>query len=305
MKIHKLLPLVSFLAPLSLFSCANYQKSTELSNLIDSSSNVLQNDQSEKEKMTKFVLDSILNKQFKNSQVNRVAFINSQNNEANITAFLEKSQQYSQIILNSNESDQIEEAKINLKNLYNKNWLILLNHLNKLHIHFDNWYYFQDYNSDLKNSAHSQEFKDKIEHSLNFPRPWTEEYKTELFLNPDAKPKFEVFYDTKIKNLFLDEIIEGEESAEMPNTTIFYVLKDKLLFRIKVNNENVEIQNIIYFDKSKSKISLNLISNIVHSGFVHHDQEGYDRLEEDIVNKYRYNIPSEVLLINKGERNEN
>ncbi|TNK82855.1 hypothetical protein C4M80_02155, partial [Mycoplasmopsis pullorum] len=93
---------------------------------------------------------------------------------------------------------------------------------------------------------------------------------------------------------------------ELNNSAIYYLVKDKMVFRIVIsnlnsNNANIKISPFIwYFANSKNpKLSLNLISSINHYALIHKYASGYKQYVYDLVKKQRYGEASLVLPIIK------
>ncbi|MFV8515613.1 aromatic motif membrane protein [Mycoplasma sp. Z244B] len=191
---------------------------------------------------------------------------------------------------------QIDEAKNNkpamssldylaqYKELINQNWYFILNNLDKFDWNF-------------------------VSMALNPYAPTSKE----LMVSKEyvaAANKQKPFTTLNFKDSYLDDIKLGDESPEIIDKEVYYVKKDKLVFRIVIRNISSNISQVdlsfvgIYFGAAQAKtISLNLISQTIHSGFIHNDKTGLKQYQEDMPIKQRYGYPAFVFPFGK-EQNE-
>ncbi|AZZ65368.1 hypothetical protein DMC14_000985 [Metamycoplasma phocicerebrale] len=221
-------------------------------------------DNPEKEKTDK-IINNLLNINFRKNEFKKIEFIKSQNQEEKLKKEIKDiSQKYKK---NSTE----ENLKL-LFSFYSKNWLFILKNIKNFEWSFLEWWKFPE----TAEAKHSQEFINKL-NDLDEP-------KNVAFLNNN-----------------LDQLKEGDESSHSKNG-IFYLKKEKFIFRfiINSNGKGINFDKIIYFNKSRTKkISIRLISNIIHNGLIHKNQQGYDDFEKNIINNYSY--PSIGFLLAKDK----
>ncbi|SYV93927.1 Uncharacterised protein [Mycoplasmoides gallisepticum] len=109
-------------------------------------------------------------------------------------------------------------------------------------------------------------------------------------------------------NTYLDDIKLGDESREIGDNDVYYLKKDKLVLRFLIRTVSAPISGVvlsylpIYFGASRAKnISLNLISSVIHSGFIHRYETGLQQYEVDMPIKQRYGYPAFVFnFLKKG-----
>lgn len=278
----KWLALLLPLAPIFLTSCTDLSNNSKLEKIIQPKYNN-NLDQATKEKLkSEKILDSIVDQVFPN-YARKVEFLKSQNNEKNIKAFFEKYKEISQELSEAKKNlSDTSEILSRLNELANKNWLIILRNISKFQAIFDSWLTFpQD-----KTGYHSQQYLDSLK-KLKEPSP-------KLF-----------------STNYWEELIEGDESAEFANTTILYLKKQNIFLRMKISDaltDNPKFNfpgQLWYFPRSNAiNISTKILTDIVHSAYIHGDQIGYDRFEDDMVKKYRYGEPANFILLSKDVKIE-
>ncbi|RCJ02968.1 hypothetical protein DSQ43_01340, partial [Ureaplasma urealyticum] len=74
------------------------------------------------------------------------------------------------------------------------------------------------------------------------------------------------------------------------------------IFNIKIdfaNNKNrLNLNPLVYFfPKTKNKLSIDLITSIFHQDIFHQSKEYYKLFETDMIDKYEYGIPAQMLLL--------
>ncbi|AWX42857.1 Uncharacterised protein [Metamycoplasma cloacale] len=265
--------------PLCTISCKNYSNQNKkiLKNLLNpdddvKNSNVIQDDA----KRTKIIIEDILLKIFKNNQLLKTKYLNQQNDLEYQIELLKQITELTKIIKeNKQNRNKIEE----LNNLYSTNWYFIFNNLNKFELVFKEWFILPA----VENSSMSNEYIQHIS-TLN-------EVNTHSF-----------------DNNYLEKLEEGEESAESVNSSILYLLKDNGIFRFRIINESSEnpimkfnSENLFFPNFQGDYVSLQLISNIFHSAVIHGIQNGYDRFENDVIKKKKYNEPATMLLLLKED----
>lgn len=273
----KWLTLLLPLAPIFVTSCADLSNNSQLEKIIQPKyNNDLDPATQEKAKSEK-ILDSIVEQVFPN-YARKVEFLKTQNNTKNIKAFFEKykeiSEEFSEAQKNLSDTSEIVSR---LNELASKNWLIVLRNITKFRAIFDSWLTFPQ----NKAGSHSQKYLDSLK-KLKEPSP-------KLF-----------------STNYWEELIEGDESAEFANTTILYLKKQNIFLRMSISDALTDnpIFNfpgqLWYFPKSNAiNISTKILTDIVHSAYIHGDQIGYDRFEDDMVKKYRYGEPANFILLSK------
>ncbi|QCZ36517.1 hypothetical protein FG904_00580 [Mycoplasma nasistruthionis] len=172
-----------------------------------------------------------------------------------------------------------ESFAVNRFQFFQKNWLFVLKNLNLFNWTFAEWF---------TNPLNSDGIKP------------SEEYLNNL---KTLKP----YSPYSVTDNYLDELIIGQESSELPNAVAIYIRKGKLIFRFII--ENIEPDQIgkvnlkplnYYFGASKANvISLNQISNIIHQGYIHENRSQIDELENKLIKEGRYGEPAMVFPIIK------
>lgn len=215
------------------------------------------------------IIESILNQQFKNDEVGKTEFIKSQeNNELLLQELAAISKEYSRPM------KQETIAKFN--DFYTKNWMFLLRNIDKLTWKYTNWWTLEP----KGNAKHSESFIENLDNK-------------------------EIQNDFKFTNNYLDKLEVGDESRESPDD-VFYLKKDKLIIRMFITRQQgtkkVIFDKFIYFPWARNNnIAIKLISDIVHNAIIHHNQEGYNSFEHDLV--VNYGLPELGVLI-LGDKNE-
>ncbi|UWV78035.1 hypothetical protein NWE59_03550 [Mycoplasmopsis felis] len=89
---------------------------------------------------------------------------------------------------------------------------------------------------------------------------------------------------------------------------IYYIRKDKLIFRIIINQTDTENPLISikamnwYFGNSKANVlSLQVISSVIHALFIHQWRNSNNEFENIMVKKQKYGEPAFVFGYYKGE----
>lgn len=280
MKIKKKLLLFKtiFVLPLlTLISCAsnNYDK---FKNYIDPKKDIIDASLNSEVAQTKQIIKELLNKIFTNNQVAKTNFELKQNNLKYQKNFFNEIKNLQKSQKEKYKETNIKQYIKKLQDLYSKNWYIVLNNLNKFELSFYKWYVLPK-QKDLYNDK-----------EVSMSDQYLEKIKT---LTPYNKYKFQ--------NNNLNQIKENEHSGENSSFADLLILKDKMLINIilEMNKQtNVIFKPYVYFfPKSKSKISINLISNIFHQAVIHRSKKHYDIFEKDVIEKQRYGEPA-LMLIN-------
>ncbi|VEU61020.1 Uncharacterised protein [Mycoplasmopsis bovigenitalium] len=261
------LPLI-ISTPILTVSCASYDYSklkSERPSGFDYVPKIIDQSQIKTDK----IIESILNQQFKNDEVGKTEFIKSQeNNELLLQELAAISKEYSR----SMKQETI--AKFN--DFYTKNWMFLLKNIDKLTWKYTNWWTLEP----KGNAKHSESFIENLDNK-------------------------EIQNDFKFTNNYLDKLEVGDESRESPDD-VFYLKKDKLIIRMFITRQQgtkkVIFDKFIYFPWARNNnIAIKLISDIVHNAIIHHNQEGYNSFEHDLV--VNYGLPELGVLI-LGDKNE-
>ncbi|AZG68563.1 aromatic motif membrane protein [Mycoplasma struthionis] len=271
-----LLSLVSIttLLPFGLVACQNYQQNDKLKEIVPKNRDIIFNSPVPEAEKTEKMLDSLVNQLYK-TEAKRTEFYNLQNSEEYKTKTKAEFKKLSSEYLAQDTLEKKRAFLEKLKTFYNKNWYFFLKNIDKFTGEFYDWLLFPN----SKEGGHSQEYKET--------------------LKTLEKPKKIVF-----SNPYFNELKEGDESAELPNTTIFYLKKQKNIFRIIISDiieENPYIEFEPYswsFNSGEAQnISINLVSDIAHSALVHGFAEGFVSFEKDMVEKQKYGPPSEMVYL--------
>ncbi|UWV81733.1 aromatic motif membrane protein [Mycoplasmopsis cynos] len=196
--------LFSFI-PVLTFSCADYSKQNELNRLIskyDEVSTVLDTNNL---RNTNEILDRLLNDAFKSDQTKIVEYKKQQidNKDKILKEYFELTKDFS-------KSSSKKEFALKQSEFFSNNWYFFLTNLDKFEFNFVEYIY-----TDLsKGYKTSDEYKKIID----------------LKTAKGGHKKFS-FFDS-----YLDEIREGIEAKELGDATVYYVKKDRLVFRIIVDN---------------------------------------------------------------------
>ncbi|QKT05130.1 aromatic motif membrane protein [Mycoplasma sp. OR1901] len=283
--LFSLLGLVS--ASLAVSSCSDFSKSTQTSlnkhiQLVDEVSPKTVDKNKQK---TEDIINKLLNQVFKGSQSKILQFLDEQKaNEVKIRQeFLEAKESFK--VAKSNGEHPEFTNSVNQRNFFAKNWYFFLTHLDEFEFNFVEYVF-----DGLKNGKTA-----------------SEEYKATIA----NKPAIDSF---KLKNNLLENIKNGDESKEISNTNVYYILKGKMVFRLSVNDLDQEQPTVTmlpmfwYFPESRAKsISIALISSIVHTLFIHNYPQAYSEFEKVMVVDQRYGSPVFVyptIIEQKGEENE-
>ncbi|VEU73115.1 aromatic motif membrane protein [Mycoplasmopsis gallopavonis] len=323
---NKLLNILTFSSiPLAFTSCANYQTNSQYDKFIDHKLDVNTTVLNKDTQRTQKILNFLLKEVFKDNEVERLNFITNQSNPDIINNFKNLQAKY-QEIFKAKEGLKQEIADLNkkidwYKFLIGQYWnelqeaqaqLIALNDQNENYnekekdyltqfgnLISDNWYFF------LTNL-------DKFHYE--FFQYIGQTFADKDFISRDYINSLKTKKPTTAFNLYdnnLNELILGEETRELQNANIYYLNKDKLVFRITIaninsNNPVLKIDPYIwYFENLKAqKISLNLISSIYHFAFIHNYPQSYDQFIIDMVQKQRYGEPAYLLITAKENNNE-
>ncbi|MHA0272773.1 aromatic motif membrane protein [Mycoplasma sp. 48589B] len=166
------------------------------------------------------------------------------------------------------------------KELISKNWYFILNNLDKFNWNFVSWA-FDPFIPTSKELKVSQQYVKEA----NRQTPYS---------------------TLNFKDSYLDEIKIGDESYEIGDNDIYYIKKDKLVFRFMIRDISSDISRVelsfvgIYFGgASANTISINLLSQTIHSGFIHGYEEGLKQYQEDMPKKQRYGYPAFVFPFGK------
>ncbi|TPR54712.1 aromatic motif membrane protein [Metamycoplasma neophronis] len=266
-------------APAVSISCADYSKTNDFKNIIPKDKDIVRNYENPESENTSKIINDIVNQAFKNN-AKKVEFLNDQNNPQTKEKFFADYQSLSNNYLAAKEANLKTQIANQIKNLINQNWYLFLTNIKKFTADFINWFTFPE----DKEGRHSEAFKKELA-NLAAPEPLV------------------------FKNDYFDSLKEGDESGELSNTTILYLTKNNAFFRFRITNirtdsPEVDLSSYVYyFPFSKVKrLSINLISDLMHSAYIHGFQEGFDRYENDLVKKYNYGQMAVMQLLYKGEK---
>ncbi|MCU4706698.1 aromatic motif membrane protein [Mycoplasma sp. CSL7503-lung] len=286
MKINKYLisSLISMLIPLSTVSCADFSQysKSELSKKILLLDEVSEKTVDKNKIKTEDILNRILNQLFKGNKTKILNFLNTQkeNEKIILEKFIQNQKEFSSL---RDNVFKIEFAK-KQREFFSANWYFFFTHINQFEFNFLEYVF-----DGLQNGNTA-----------------SEEYK-KIIQNKKSVDNF------SFKNNFLENIRVGDESIEISNTNIYYILKEKMVFRLSVNDLDKDqptiniLPMIWYFAESKAKsTSLALVSSVVHTLFIHNYPSAFSEFEEVMVKEQRYGSPIFVYptILFKGDKNE-
>lgn len=254
-------------------ACNNYSDKNDLLEIVPKKYDVVKNIVNNEEERTKKILNILLDQAFKDNSARKTEFLNTQQGEENDKRIIKKLREMFDEYYEQDTDNQKAIFIDKMGQFYSDNWYWVLTHLKDFEGRFYKWLLFPS----SAEGHHSQAYIDSLE------------YETEPL-------------EYKIPSNYLDDLKEGDESAELADTNIFYLTQGKWITRIKItgllrNEQKVELEPIVwYFAKAKQKLSIHLISDIVHSAFVHGFSGGFERFEEDMANPERYGKPAEMVL---------
>ncbi|WP_404923975.1 aromatic motif membrane protein [Mesomycoplasma hyopneumoniae] len=261
-------------------------KSTYLdkyNSFVDKKLEIKKNNEKIEEFSTRRVYEYIFNAIWKNNDKERISFLNNYHSKQNIEK-LEKdwkliNQKMASINRNEKDFDLIIHE---YKNFVSQNWLFILERLDKISLTFHKWYTFPDQFNEVtgKKVSHSPEFKEFVR---------------------NQEPLFEPFF---YANKFLESIAEGDTSLILTTFKDLYILKQNTLINLKVDISSkipkVTLNPFVfYFPKTKNKISIKILTEIFHQALYHQSQESYNDFEKDFVEKFRYNLPAQMIISEK------
>ncbi|WP_027121192.1 aromatic motif membrane protein [Mycoplasma leonicaptivi] len=328
---NKILASLGFCTLLSTVSCADYSKTSLIHNIIKNDDEVLEVGKNNDKTRTDTIFKTLLNYLFKNDKVAELNYIQqqTQNTQEIEQEFLDIATKYQDLKANNSKDDierlqnekgalskQLEKYKFEagryrkeIADLQNK--IIEIN--KKIAVFYEesnafakqqsevfskNWYFF------LKNiDKFDFTFVEYVFDGLQNGKVVDAEYK-EIIDNKLPSNDFR-FYDN-----YLDAIKPGDENVELGDAAVFYLKKDKLVFRILIDklSETPELKMSAinwYFPESKARtISLSLITSVVHTLFLHQYEIGRIAFKENMVQKQKYGSPVFVFGLFNEQRKE-
>ncbi|UKS54518.1 membrane protein [Mycoplasma feriruminatoris] len=216
----------------------------------------LNNDKSAK---TKKLLLALIDDVFKNSKLEQQEFLKKQEQENKELS--SKAKELSSEYLKNPNTENLKK----LKDFYSKNWLFVFQNLSKFEMKFISFWKLEANN---KKELHSKEFLEEI--------------------NKREKPKDSYhFLDNNI-----DLIKVGKENEDLPNLTVYYLRKDRFIIRALLTNDGkkMSIDKFILFNESiVSRINIDTISDAIHLGVFHNQQDAFtSTFEKHIIKEYGY-----------------
>ncbi|MBG0730773.1 aromatic motif membrane protein [Mycoplasma sp. 'Moose RK'] len=235
--------------------------------------------ETEEEYKNRLVYDTIFNFIWPNDEKAKVAFLNEFEKAENLKKL---ENEWKKIQENLKKSNKSAESLNEYKSFVNKNWFFILKRLGKMNLHFHNWFLLPDqFNTDGSiKVGHSDAFKQSI-----------------LELAP-------LNDDLLITDSLLEEISEGDTTKSISNYKDLYILKQNALINLKVDTSSrtpkVTLNPfVLYFPKSKHKISVKILTEIFHQALYHASKESYFDFEKSLVKKFRYNNPAQMIFKDK------
>lgn len=283
MKIKKRFLAISLLIPIALplfaISCANYSERSSLNKLIDTSQVVTNKDIDNNEAKSELILNNLLSRTFKN-EIDRVNFLNQQNDSNYQNTLLDQLNSLKQDFLKAkqdNNQTQMDLTANKLADLYSQNWYFFFKNLSKFSGTFKDFVIINK----TKDNFHSAQYLNQVKNKTPYR-------------------------DFRYLTNYIDSIKVGEESAELGDSSVLYIAKDKSVFRVTIRNESLDkptlsIRPYIWYfgDFGARNISLSIISRIWHSAVIHNYQEGYELFEKSLIKDQNYGIPAKFVLLPK------
>ncbi|TKA59373.1 hypothetical protein MBOVa_2500 [Mycoplasmopsis bovis 8790] len=281
MKIKKLI----FVAPVSVVpiaissvSCiktSDLNVSSTLSLHIPKQFDIIPQVTSKKDEVTDNIIKSLLTLTFEDDIVRKNEYIKSQENEEKLFNEVKELSKRIPFFVKKKNNDKPGKDHFDimakhyeeLNNFYSKNWLFMLKNIDKFVIRP-----FKVWTLEPSGSAkHTDDFINK---------------------SKDQNPGLDSF---SFFNKNLDSLVQGGESTHTPGRKVMYIKKDKLIIRAIISKDDqnpFKIDKFIHFSlhSKDTKISIKLISDIIHSGTYHQDPNGFISFEEDLV-KSNYSYP--------------
>ncbi|WP_322900558.1 aromatic motif membrane protein [Mycoplasmopsis felis] len=328
MKFKKTLTSILLFSPFVALSCANYSQENvrSLSKIISNQDEILGTTEEKQRKNTTRILENLLNDLFKFNPIRIQKFKEEQ--EQNKTLIKEEFKKVATEFKNLVDQDKLnkliqeirdieeelrslrfdpkknsEEIKENQDRL--KEILLELQPIRQKQLEYiqkqnefysKNWYYF------LTN-LNEFEFQtiEYVYDGLQNGKTASSEYKNII----DEKAPYKNF---EFKDSFLESMQQGDESKEFRGGVIYYIRKDKLIFRIIISQTDTENPLISikamnwYFGNSKANVlSLQVISSVIHALFIHQWPNSNNEFENIMVKKQKYGEPAFVFGYYKGE----
>ncbi len=288
MKIRKLIfvaPVSTIPIAISSVSCiktSDLNVSSALSLHIPKQFDIIPQVTSKKDKVTENIIKSLLTLTFEDDIVRKNEYIKSQEDEEKLFNEVKELSKKIPLFVKKTNNDKpgkdhfdiVEKHYEELNNFYSKNWLFMLKNIDKFVIRpFKVW--------TLKPSGNAK-------HTDSF-----------LSTSESQNPGLDGF---SFFNKNLDSLVQGSESAHTPGQKVMYIKKDKLIIRVIISKDDknpFKIDKFIHFSLhlKDTKISIKLISDIIHSGIYHKDQNGFISFEKDLVeSNYSYPFISTLTL---------
>ncbi|MGZ9453612.1 aromatic motif membrane protein [Mycoplasma sp. AC157] len=239
------------------------------------------------EKNTDNILSLILNIQFNKDEDMINKFIkNQQEKEKQIE---EGFKNFAKEIKKSSSFDfKKNPIYLQYKNFLSQNWYFVLKNLTKFKAVFSNWFTLPITNKVDKNGNKLSPSKEYLE----------------------SLEDLDSYSDSYFSNNLLNEIKEGDTTALSNSYKDLYIKRNNQIFNIKISLKDsgttLEFNPFIfYFANSKTdNISINAITTIFHNAIYHDSFQHYQAFENDLIKKFRYGQPAEMLIIWK-DLNEN
>lgn len=264
------------LAPLTAISCVDKSEKSDLNALATKIGDVVNKKENPAIEVTKKIINDLLKQVYRDNDVEKINFLDQQQNkeyQKNIFLKIKELSKKWNSKLNNTEKENIANQ---LNQIYEKNWYIVLTNINKFNLRFYEWLLFD-----------KPEFLSQIRADGKHSKEYLNSLKSEK--KPDNVP---------IINNYLRELKEGDESGELSNMNMLYLKKDSMIFRFRVvdtlTKPKIKLTCFVWYFSKFKNISINLISDIVHSAYIHGVQEGFNRFENDMAN--RYGKPAKMIM---------
>ncbi|EEH01856.1 conserved hypothetical protein [Ureaplasma urealyticum serovar 2 str. ATCC 27814] len=232
--------------------------------------------------VTQKIIKNLLLDAFNNDDAQITNYLTQQNNKEYQTKLIKQLIEFSNYFKSQKMAKDSLEYKQKLKDyeqLFSQNWYFILMNLNHFELSFNNWFTLPKQTNPIT--------KEIVEPSKEYLQRLT---------------NLEPYEDYYFINNYLDKKQEGDTSILIGSFKDLYITKNKSIFNIKIdfaNNKNrLNLNPLVYFfPKTKNKLSIDLITSIFHQAIFHQSKEYYKLFETDMIDKYEYGIPAQMLLL--------
>ncbi|QDI64248.1 hypothetical protein FJM04_01190 [Ureaplasma parvum] len=232
--------------------------------------------------ITQKIIKNLLLDTFNNNDVQIAKYLIQQNDKEYQNKLIKQLIEFSNYFKNQKtprDSNEYKQKLNDYEKIFSQNWYFILMNLKHFELSFNNWF--------------------TLPKQIN---PITKE-----MLGPSEKylkrlKKLKPYEDYYFINNYLEKKQEGDTSMLIGSFKDLYITKNQSIFNIKIDfssSENrLSLNPLIYFfPKTKNKLSVDLITSIFHQAIFHQNKEYYQLFETDMIDKYEYGIPAQMLLL--------